>query len=155
MHNRNKLPFRQSTLGIVINNEGEFLLVNKQSYGENQWSFPGGGIDRNETPEMAIKRELAEELLTDRFEIIGQSQFPYLYEWPDDVIETAYKKNGQYFRGTELTQFWVKFIGTSNEVKAGDDIKAVKWVTRKELKTHLIFSNQWESAEKVIQEFIK
>ncbi len=154
MVNRDEVPYRQSTLGIVINNDGKFLVVNKIVYQDNQWSFPGGGVGEGELPEQALKRELIEELKSDKFEIVAESQNPYTYEWPDPVIETTYQKKGKYFRGTRLTQFWVKFTGSLDEVNAGDGIKAVKWVTRDELKTHLVFPNQWESAEKVIQEFV-
>ncbi len=45
--------------------------------------------------------------------------------------------------------------GEVNEVKAGDGIRTIKWVTREELKDHLLFPNQLDNAEKVIQEFLK
>ncbi|KKQ07998.1 MAG: RNA pyrophosphohydrolase [Parcubacteria group bacterium GW2011_GWB1_36_5] len=153
--NREKLPYRQSTLGIVTNDKGLFLLVSKTPYQNNQWSFPGGGVDGDETPEPALKRELIEELISDKFEIVGQSKNSYKYEWPDEVIENTFKDKGKYFRGTELTQFWVRFMGKLDEVKPGDGIKTVKWVSKDELEARLVFPNQWKNAEKVIREFSK
>jgi mutator protein MutT len=153
---REELPYRQSTLAIVINKDGKFLVVNKQAYEPDKWwSFPGGGVDEGETPEQAVMRELVEELESDKFEIAGKSKNEYQYEWPDEVIEKTHKEKGKYFRGTQLTQFWVKFSGNEREVKAGDGIRAIKWVTRDELKNYLLFPNQLENAEKVIKEFIK
>lgn len=156
MIDKNKLPYRQSTLAIVTDQSGKFLIVNKQAYEPNKyWSFPGGGVDGGETPEEAVTRELIEELESDKFEVVGKSNHTYQYEWPDEVIERTFKEKGKYFRGTRLTQFWVKFIGNQDEVKAGDGIRTVKWVSREELKDHLLFPNQMENTEKMIQEFSK
>lgn len=93
-------------------------------------------------------------MISDKFDIIGQSKNSYKYEWPDEVIENTFKDKGKYFRGTELTQFWVKFTGIKDEVIPGDGIKYVKWVSKYELAAHLVFPNQWKNAEKVIKEFI-
>lgn len=154
MINRDNFPYRQSTLAIVTNQNGKFLIVNKQAYEPDKyWSFPGGGVDEGETPAVAVTRELNEELESKKFEIIGKSNHICQYEWPDDVIESILQKKGQCFRGTHLTQFWVRFTGNEDEVRAGDGIRKVKWVTREELKDYLLFPNQMENTEKVIQEF--
>jgi len=44
---------------IVLNKAGEILLV-KHSY-ESGWFLPGGGVDKNESIQAAVKRELKEE----------------------------------------------------------------------------------------------
>lgn len=155
MIDRQKLPYRKSTLGVISDKEWYFLVVNKIVYKDDQWAFPGGGVDEGETALEAVKRELVEELLGGEFEVIAESMYPFKYEWPDDVVEEIYKKRGLTFRGTELVQFWVKFKGERNNVKPGDGLRGVKWVKREELKSHLVFPNQWENAERVIEEFCK
>lgn len=151
---RDHYPYRQSTLAIITNDAGKFLIVNKLAYElDKYWSFPGGGVDEDETPEEAIKRELIEELESDKFEIVGKSKHEYQYEWPNNVIEEVFNKKGKYFRGTQLTQFWVRFTGKEDGVKAGDGIRVIKWVTREDLKNHLLFPNQLDQTEKMIQEF--
>ncbi len=98
-------------------------------------------------------RELVEELESDKFEVPEESKHGYQYEWPDHVIKKTFEEKGKYWRGTNLTQFWARFNGNESEVKAGDGIRTVKWVTRDELKDYLLFPNQLDNAEKVIQEF--
>ena len=153
--NREGLKYRQSTLAVVVNKKKKFLVVNKKAYEPDKWwSFPGGGIDTGETPEQAVMRELLEELKSNKFEIIGKSKHDNQYKWPDEVIEKTFKEKGKHFRGTQLVQFWVKFLGEEHDIRPGDGIRTVKWVTRKELKKYLLFPNQLTNAEMVIQEFV-
>lgn len=47
---------------IVINNEGEWLLLKKQYSGmRGMWSTPAGFVDNGETADQAVLRELYEE----------------------------------------------------------------------------------------------
>lgn len=48
----------------LINEEGEILLAQRPEGKamEGLWEFPGGKIEPGETPELALKRELKEEL---------------------------------------------------------------------------------------------
>jgi ADP-ribose pyrophosphatase YjhB (NUDIX family) len=53
--------------GIVRDDAGAFLLV-RHTYAPG-WTFPGGGVDREETLEEAVTRELCEEV---GVEIVGR-----------------------------------------------------------------------------------
>jgi 8-oxo-dGTP diphosphatase len=51
---------------ILINSKNEVLLLLRDHNSEipypNMWDIPGGMVEKDETPEEAIKREMYEEL---------------------------------------------------------------------------------------------
>ena len=55
--------FRPQIYGVkcLVECDGQILLI-RNTYGNMHWTFPGGGFKRNESPEMAAKREVQEEV---------------------------------------------------------------------------------------------
>ena len=50
---------RLGARGIVFNNDGNIAIINKKK--KNEYKLVGGGIENNETPTTAFKREVLEE----------------------------------------------------------------------------------------------
>ena len=50
---------RLGARGIVIRDDGKIAIFNKAN--KNEYKLPGGGIENNENPEKAFKREVLEE----------------------------------------------------------------------------------------------
>lgn len=55
----NNPRIRHGARGIIINEDGKIALFNKSN--KNEYKLPGGGIDENEDPKYAFKREALEE----------------------------------------------------------------------------------------------
>lgn len=53
--------YRLSVHAVISDDQGRVLLL-MQTYGDNRWGLPGGGVDPGETVHEAIMRECAEEL---------------------------------------------------------------------------------------------
>lgn len=69
---------------IILTHKGQILFI-KNSYGL-KYNFPGGGIGKNEDPEVGIRREVKEELGIDLGEVV------YLDSIVPD-IKYEYRKN--------------------------------------------------------------
>jgi ADP-ribose pyrophosphatase YjhB (NUDIX family) len=63
------LPLRQGARAIVLDQNDRVLLVRFVLPHTELWAPPGGGVDRGETAEQAIVRELAEECGLRGFEL--------------------------------------------------------------------------------------
>ena len=143
-------PYRKGVIAIVIDEDGKFLVVQLNSYNDNEWNFVGGGRKKGETEEENLYRELEEELGCGRgcFEILGKSRKRLKYLFPETMKDN-------YFKGQVKDQFLVRFIGDKKNIKIlEDEIKDYKWVLFEELKDCLLFPDQYENAIKVIEELL-
>lgn len=59
------LPFlrfgKEKRVRIVVLSDDQRILLVRNWFGHQNWSLPGGGVKKGETPESAILRELYEE----------------------------------------------------------------------------------------------
>lgn len=148
--NKDTLEYRKKVSAVIVNSENSILLVQLNVYDDNQWNVPGGGIEKDESPEEALHRELREELGTDKFEILERSEIINKYDFPDNLIETIIKE-GKNFRGQEQIQFVVRFTGEDPDIVIQEDeVRRYKWVTVSELQSHLIFAGQCENVIDVL-----
>jgi len=59
---RDGLWLRRKVRALVLNENGEVLLVRPHEYREGQWTLAGGGVEDGESPVETMRRELAEDL---------------------------------------------------------------------------------------------
>jgi mutator protein MutT len=150
----NRLTYRKSTAAVIVDKKNNILLVQKVGYKENEWEFPGGGVEDGEAEEEAIIRELNEELGTDKFILVKRSVSDYQYDWPEEVIERKLKEKGRTWRGQIRAQFLVKFLGELGDIKfQKEEIRKTVWVSPGEIEKYLVFPNQLETSKKLLEEF--
>ena len=51
-------------VGVIINQDDQILIAKRASHQHqgDKWEFPGGKVEKAETPQQALRRELKEEL---------------------------------------------------------------------------------------------
>jgi 8-oxo-dGTP diphosphatase len=62
---KDKKELKKNAVAIIVNDDNKILLLKRADHKEywmpNKWALVGGGIEKGESPEEAVKREIKEE----------------------------------------------------------------------------------------------
>lgn len=122
-HDRERMPYRPNVGAVLFNAAGLVLVARRADLPNAEgaaggWQLPQGGIDAAEDPAVAVLRELAEEIGTDRAEIIGEHAAWLTYELPDALLGKAL---GGRYRGQKQRWFALRFLGTDADIRLDAD----------------------------------
>ncbi len=101
---------------ILIKNEDKYLLEQTTERNNYKWAIPGGHVLSGETPEVALKRELNEELGISNlnYQKIDTIKFPY----NSYIFNVFYSETN---------------INVEQLVLQPDEVTQVKWYSKKEI----------------------
>ena len=108
----------RANVGIVLmRDNGEVFLG--QRTGGRGWQFPQGGVHSDESPEVAMYRELQEEvgLLREHVEVLGRTRDWLRYDIPDDYRRRLSAPSRPEFRGQKQIWFLLRFVGRDEHVR--------------------------------------
>lgn len=127
--------------------DGKFLLVKKPRE-EHAWQFPQGGVDEGETYEEAAKRELKEELGTDKFKGFHKSKHVLFYDFP-----VGYSRDDQY-TGHKQSYYFVEFTGEDSDLQLdSEELEEYRWIYQTELEEYLQSPEYLKKIQQVLYEF--
>jgi len=130
------LPYRPCAGIVLINKEGLIFAghrIDALGGAHEAWQMPQGGIDQGEKPKHAAMRELAEEIGTNKAEIIAKTKGWITYDLPDNLLGKVWK--GKY-RGQKQKWFAMRFLGQNSDIDIETEhpeFHTWKWATREEL----------------------
>jgi putative (di)nucleoside polyphosphate hydrolase len=111
------LPYRLNVGAALFNRHGQVFIGRRADIPDriaNVWQMPQGGIDPGEDPRTAIFRELAEEIGTDRAEILAEHPAWLDYDLPPDLVGTLF---GGRYRGQRQRWFALRFLGDESDIR--------------------------------------
>lgn len=122
-------------VGAIIINEGRILCAQR---GETKtlaklWEFPGGKIERNETPHQALARELKEELMIEvdiQSEKFEETSYFYDFGLVNLTTYICLLKKGEPRLTEHIEVRWLKPAELTDVEWAPADIPAVKKLMR-------------------------
>jgi putative (di)nucleoside polyphosphate hydrolase len=121
------LPYRKNVAAFILNDEGRILTCRRADQYKD-WQLPQGGIDGDETPEVAIRRELKEEVGLNRAALLGRLPDPVRYEWPPELHSRGFIGQEQYFFIFRAPLGWKPDFGQHSEI----EFEAASWDGKKE-----------------------
>ena len=132
------LPYRPNVGAALFNRQGQVFIGRRASLvraeGAAGWQLPQGGIDAGEQPEVAVLRELAEEIGTGNATILGHHPDWLSYDLPAHLVG---KSLGGRYRGQRQRWFALRFEGQDADIRLDADphpeFDAWRWAELAEL----------------------
>lgn len=117
--------------GLIVR-DGKLLIAQRpgDKHMGGRWEFPGGKIEKGESPEAALRRELSEEL---GIEVkVGRIYHAVMHSYPEkDVLLMFYRCSLMFGEPQPIEEADVRWIKES-EIRlynwAEADIPAVQWI---------------------------
>jgi putative (di)nucleoside polyphosphate hydrolase len=134
-----QLPYRDNVGAVLFNAEGRVLVARRADMPNAEgaaggWQLPQGGVDPGEDLRQAVIRELAEEIGTDRAEILAEHPAWLTYDFP---AELQAMRIAQKYRGQRQRWFALRFLGVDSDIRLDADphpeFDAWRWAELAEL----------------------
>ena len=132
MRNGPPAGYRPGT-GVMLLDKSGLVFVARRIGTSDAWQMPQGGIDKDENPLEAARRELKEEIGTNRALLLAESPNWHVYDFPPELQKSLW---GGRFKGQAQKWFAMRFTGSERDIDLAahtPEFDAWKWVTADEL----------------------
>ncbi len=148
-------PSYRDGVGIVLFNSSGHVLVAERLDSLGGWQMPQGGIDAGEAPEVAVFREMEEEIGTRNARIISTIEEWLCYDLPPALAKKLWR--GKY-RGQRQKWVALEFLGQDDDIRLDahthPEFSRWKWVPLHELPAYAVPFKR-DVYERVVKEFAR
>ncbi|MDP2668504.1 MAG: NUDIX hydrolase [bacterium] len=139
--------YRPVAVAIIRDAEKKILFV-QSAKNLNEWYLPQGGIEKQESPENALFREIKEELFIDRekFTSMRYLGFADLDAEPERKDRRGFSKGKRYFF------FQLEYTGSKEVVVQKSELENYTWVSTNKIDDVLATTRKEKT--KLIKSFI-
>jgi putative (di)nucleoside polyphosphate hydrolase len=142
-------------VGIVLFNKDGLVLIAERLDNPGGWQMPQGGIDEGEEPEVAVFREMEEEIGTRNARIIGMVDDWIYYDFPSALGKKLW---GGRYAGQRQKWIALRFLGKDSDIildtHHDPEFSRWKWVPLQDLMQYVVPFKR-AVYERVIKEFAK
>ena len=133
------LPYRPNVGAVLFDRRGLVFVARRADLPNAEgtpgsWQLPQGGIDADEDPQIAVLRELEDEIGTGRATILGEHPEWLTYDLPPDLVGRAL---GGLYRGQRQRWFALRYLGEDADIRLDLDphpeFDAWRWVALADL----------------------
>ena len=145
--------YRKCVGMMILNDLNQILVGRRIDHPSGYWQMPQGGIDQNENPKEAVWREMMEEIVTNKAELIHISNQWLKYNIPKETLITL--PWGNKFIGQIQKWFVFRFKGNNNDINVGTEnpeFSEWKWISYKSLVENIVPFKR-DIYSKIITEF--
>ncbi len=146
----------RANVGIILCNEAGKVFWARR-VGEDAWQFPQGGINRDESPEQALYRELSEEvgLCPSDVKLLGRTSRWLRYRIPKRFLRA--RTNPSRYVGQKQIWFLLKLINQEADVCLDNcdkpEFDSWRWINHEET-VHQVVSFKRVVYRKALQELM-
>jgi putative (di)nucleoside polyphosphate hydrolase len=118
------MKYQPNVAAILRNPAGRILIAERVSV-SGAWQFPQGGVDDGESHEVAVQRELWEEIgvLPQDYRLL-EKRGPYYYLYPEGVTKRGHQGKEQWY-------FLCDFHGADERINVATEhpeFRAWRWI---------------------------
>jgi nucleoside triphosphatase len=137
------IPHRVIAVGLVYNKQGEVLICKMppdRGVFPGQWGLPGGGIEEGETLEVALRRELKEEIG------IGVTDIQPLF-----FTDGTYTKTLKDETRLEIYMIFLIYrcLASNDDIKLNEEFDSSAWVSKSVLRNYDLNVETFKTFQKI------